>query len=54
MLLRLLYRSIVPGSTPPMLTGKLLGAKDVSLTINGQPTNVKALTLSDPKFKAPF
>ena len=42
------------GSTPPMLTGKLLGAKDVSLTINGQPANVKALTLSDPKFKAPF
>ena len=42
------------GSTPPVLIGKFQGAKDVSLTINGQPANVKALALSDPNFKAPF
>ena len=41
------------GSAPPVLTGTVLGVKDVSLAINGQPTTVKALTLSEPNFEAP-
>ena len=41
------------GSEPPVLTGKVLGVKDVSLAIDGQPTTVKALTLSEPTFGTP-
>jgi hypothetical protein len=42
------------GSVPPVLTGKVLEAKDVNLVVDGQPATVKALTLSDLNFKAPF
>lgn len=42
------------GSAPPVLTGKVLGVKDVSLAIDGQPTTAKALTLSEPNFEAPY
>jgi hypothetical protein len=42
------------GSVPPVLVGKVGEVKDVKLVVNGQPATVKALTLSDLNFKAPF
>jgi hypothetical protein len=42
------------GSVPPVLVGKVSEAKDVKLVVNGQPATVKALTLADLNFKAPF
>jgi hypothetical protein len=42
------------GSVPPVLAGKVGEANDVKLVVNGQPATVKALTLSDLNFKAPF
>jgi hypothetical protein len=42
------------GSVPPVLVGKVAEVKDVKLLVNGQPATVKALTLSELNFKAPF
>lgn len=42
------------GSVPPVLVGKVGEVKDVKLVVNGQPSTVKALTLSELNFKAPF
>jgi len=42
------------GSVPPVLVGKVGEVKDVKLVVSGQPATVKALTLSELNFKAPF
>ena len=42
------------GSTPPVLTGKLQGVRDLNLMIDGRPATVKAVVLIAPNFKGPF